>query len=379
MKKSKFRVERSSGDDVLDALSMRINQDLRTEKELDDKKNNVYFWLFKFLILLVYLVVVVAVFEGIKYLGVNLIYLFAVSLRSVLSFLFYTGVTFAECVVVTYILLKNLKIFTKSTYYSRLYAKDRYMLKRKRKFFGVIESVLQAFGIVHLVFVGIIEVFLVCIITMLVTLAFNQMYMFSLLAICVVLLVMCMLLFEEIKSKFFGYKSKVRKEHLYVTFLALIFALICFGYETNGYKVSKSLPIDMNTITQSFNLTIPPIDDRPNEKRVFISSNAKFNNIELKTDNSLGNSIRFELEYFKTARVSYVNYFNTENNYEIRFDGEVDFKVENLKDVFTLGMKTIDDKTMYNYNMFKYPKVTVYANSNIQKYISIDNKLDLSL
>ena len=382
MKKNRFRVERTSGDDVLDALSMRLNQNLRTEKEIDDKKNNVYFWLFKFLILLVYLAVVIFVFEGIKELGVTLIYLFAVSLRSVLSFLYYVGVTFTECVVVTYILLKNLKIFTKSTYYSRLYAKDRYMLKRKKKFFGVIESILEAFGVVYLVFIGLLEVAIVCVITMLITLAFNGMYMFSLLSICVVLLIMSVLIFEEVKCKFFGYKSKVRKEHIEVTFLALVFTLICFGYETSGYKVSKSLPDDMDTITQSFNMTIPMKEEKPNEavvNNIYISSNAKFDNVEIKTDNSLGNSIKVELEYFKTARTSYVNYFNDQNNYEIRFDGEVDFKVENLKDVFYLGMKTIDDKTMYNYNMFKYPKVTIYANTNIQKLIHLDKKMFLSL
>ena len=372
MKKNRFRVERTGGDDILDALSMRINQDLRTEKEIDDKKNNVYFWLFKFLILIVYLIFVVAVFEVAKELGVSLIYLFAVSLRSVLSFLYYLGMTFTECVVVTYILLKNLKIFTKSSYYSKLYAKDRYMLKKKRKFFGLIETVLQAFGIVYLVFVGLVEIFLVSVITMLITLAFNGMYMLSFLAICIVLLVMCVLLFEEIKSKFFGYKSRVRKEHLYVTLLALIFTIICFGYETNTYQVSNTLPDKMDTITQTFNMTLPNIND------VYISSNAKFNNIELKVDNSLNHTIRVDVEYFKTSRTSYVSYFNDKNNIELRFDGEINFEVENLRDVFTLGMETIKNKTMYNYNMFKYPKVKIYVSRDDYNRIHLEKKINIA-
>ena len=36
MKKKNFRVERTSGDDILDALSLRLNQNLRTEKQIDD-------------------------------------------------------------------------------------------------------------------------------------------------------------------------------------------------------------------------------------------------------------------------------------------------------------------------------------------------------
>ena len=95
-KKKSFRVERTNGDDILDALSMRLNQNLRTEKQIDDKKNNVYFWLFKFVILLIYLLIINACFELFKYLGVNLIYFFAVSLRSVLAFIFRVGVTFVQ-------------------------------------------------------------------------------------------------------------------------------------------------------------------------------------------------------------------------------------------------------------------------------------------
>ena len=370
MKKNRFRVERTEGDDILDALSMRINQDLRTEKQIDDKKNNVYFWLFKFLFLILYLIVINVAFIAVKELGVSLIYLFAVSLRSVLSFVFKTGITFIQWLFTTYVLLKNLKIFTSSSYYKRLYSRDRYMLKRKKKFFDVISNILQAFGIVYLVFIGFIAVFLVSIITMLVTLAFNQLFMFSLLGIVLVLLILCFFVFEEIKSKFFGYNSWVRKEHLYVGLLALIFAIICFGYETNGYKMNPGLPSNMETTTQSFNITIPNIEN------VYVSSNAKFNNIELKVDDSLSNQVRVQVEYFETARVSYVSYFNADNNLELRFDGETNFELEDLKHVFKLGVETIRNKTMYNYNMFKYPKVTIFVGMGDYDRIRVENKLD---
>ena len=369
-KKNRFRVERTEGDDILDALSMRINQDLRTEKAIDDKKNNVYFWLFKFLILIVYLIVINAFFELVKELGVSLIYLFAVSLRSVLSTIYMAGITFIQFIFTTYVLLKNLKIFTGSTYYKRLYSKDRYMQKKKRRFFGVIESVLQAFGIVYLVFIGIISVFLIGIVIMLISLALNNLYMFSLLAIVIILLVMCFFIFEEIRSKFFGYKSKIKKEYLYVGLLALIFAIICFGYETNSYKLNPGLPENMETVTHGFNMTLPNIED------VYISSNAKFNNIELKVDESLTDTLRVEVEYYETAKVSYVSYFNDDNNIELRFDGETDFKLKNVQDVFKLGMETIKNKTMYNYNMFKYPKVRVYVSMGDYDRIHIEKKID---
>ena len=370
MKKKNFRVERTSGDDLLDALSLRLNQNLRTEKQIDDKKNNVYFWLFKFLILIVYLLILNAGFFIVKELGQYLIYLFAVSLRSVLSFIFVTGITFVQLLATTYILLKNLKIFTKSTYYKKLYAKDRYMLKKKRAFFGTIESILQAFGVVFLVFMGCLGVILVSIIVMLLILASHKLYMFSLMAVAIILLVLCFLVYGEIKSKFFGLKSKVRKEHLYIGLLALIFSILCFGYETNGYKLSTSLPNSMETITKSLSINISNIE------KVNVKTNAKFNNVELVQDNSLSDIIVVKVEYFKTAEVSYKSYFKDSDDLDIEFDGAVNFTMDNFTDVFKLGVETIRTKTMYNYNMFKYPKVTIYAGSAEYDRLNIEGTTD---
>ena len=371
MKKNNFRVEITEGDDVLDALSMRINQSLRTEKAIDDKKNNVYFWLFKFLILLCYLVWVNACFFAAKEVGVYLIYLFAVSLRSILAFVYKFGLTFVQFIFVTYILLKNLKIFTKSNYYKRLYAKDRYMLKKKRQFFGTIEKVLQAFGIVYLVFVGIIAVILVSFAVILIAMMFNNMFMLSLLAVVLILLLLCLFIFEELRAKFFGLKSWVRKEHLYVGLLALIFAVICFGYETNTYKINPGLPSNLETVHQSFDLTLPSINS------LNVSSNAKFNNIEVKVDNSLDDVVRFDIESYETAYVSYVTHFNSDTrDMDIKFDGETNFKMENINDVFKLGEETIKNKTMYNYNMFKYPKITVYVSMSNYEKINLKKAID---
>ncbi len=371
MKKNNFRVEITEGDDILDALSMRINQSLRTEKAIDDKKNNVYFWLFKFLILVCYLVLVSIGFYIAKEVGVYLIYLFAVSLRSILSFVYRFGLTFIQFIFVTYVLLKNLKIFTKSNYYKRLYAKDRYMLKKKRSFFGTIEKVLKALGIAYLVVIGIISVILVSIGVILVVMMFNNMFMLSLFAVILILLLLCLFIFEEMRAKFFGLKSWVKKEHLYVGLLALIFAVVCFGYETNSYKLNPRLPSNMETVSQSFNLTLSNIDS------VNISSNAKFNNIELKIDNSLDGVVRFETESYETAYVSYVNHFNSDTrNMDIKFDGETNFKLKNIKDVFKLGEETIKNKTMYNYNMFKYPKVTVYVSMSDYNKVNVKKVID---
>ncbi len=366
MKRKNFKVERTDGDDILDALSMRINQNLRTEKQIDDKKNNVYFWLFKFLILIVYLLILNGIFYLVKELGVYLIYLFAVSLRSVLSFIFDFGITFIQLILTTYILLKNLKIFTRSTYYKKLYSKDRYMLKKKREFFGIIEKILQAFGVVYLVVIGFIAIFLVSLLTMFVALMMHKLYMFSLFAIVIILLILCFFVFGEMKSKFFGYRSHIRKEHLYIGLLALAFSIICFGYETSTYKMNSNLPDTMDTVKNGLTIDISEIE------KVEVSSNAKFNNVEVVLDSTLDDMIRVEVEYFETANVSYTSYFNDNNVLKLQFDGDIDFKFENLKDVYRLGVETVRTKTMYNYNMFKYPIVRIYVGLNDYDRIKVE-------
>ena len=40
--------------------------------------------------------------------------------------------------------------------------------------------------------------------------------------------------------------------------------------------------------------------------------------------------------------------------------------------LFKLGVETIRTKTMYNYNMFKYPKVRIYAGPSVYDKIKVN-------
>jgi hypothetical protein len=190
--------------------------------------------------------------------------------------------------------------------------------------------------------------------------------MFSLLSLAIVLLLLCYFVFAEIRSKFHGYDSNIRKHHIYIGLLLLIISIAFFGYETNTYKLDDSLPASMNTITKSVTMNVSNI------KNINISTNAKFKNVEVVVDNSLTEVIRVEVNYFKTAEVSYVSYFDEGDDLRLKFDGETNFKFENCYDVFQLGVETIRTKTMYNYNMFKYPKVKIYAGVDTVNRINLD-------
>ena len=49
-------------------------------------------------------------------------------------------------------------------------------------------------------------------------------------------------------------------------------------------------------------------------------------------------------------------------------------KLENVVDIFKLCVETVRTKTMYNYNMFKYPRIKVYVSTNNYDKLFIEKK-----
>ena len=107
---------------------------------------------------------------------------------------------------------------------------------------------------------------------------------------------------------------------------------------------------------------------------MYISSNAKFNNFDLVIDDSLDDEVKMEVEYYKTAKVSYESYFNDNDDLKVKFNGETDIKLENVVDIFKLCVETVRTKTMYNYNMFKYPRIKVYVSTSNYDKLFIEKK-----
>ena len=371
MSKGKFKIERSSGDDILDEMSMRINQKLKTEKKIDDKKNNVYFWLFKFCLLILYLLFVNFAFQVLREVGVTLIYTFAISLRSVLSAVYTFGLGFVCVILNLYIVYKNLEIFMGSSYYKRLYKNDHEMLAKKRKFFGTIEEVLRALSIMCLFVIGLLGVALIALITLLITLMTKDMFMPSLLCVFIVSFVLCAFIFAEVQKKFLNIPTSIGRKHLYCCLVVFLVSIIWFGidigYDNSPYKYSDSLPEKFVTIKnkETFNTE--------GKNNIFLKSDAKFDNIEIHVDNSLKDEMIVETEFYKTALVSYSKVVNNDSNLMLEFNSGIDFKPSNLFDLFDLGIETIRNETIYNYNLFKYPNIKVYVNSENAAKINFVN------
>ena len=133
--------------DVLEALAIRLNDFLRPDKKSKNKKDNSYFWVFKFIFLMLLIWFISFIFNNFIEIGVSLIYLVAKSLRSILSYIWIISLSFIKSVLILYLLYDNLKIFTSSDYYHNLYADDRKMKHKKNVLFYSIEVILKVFAL----------------------------------------------------------------------------------------------------------------------------------------------------------------------------------------------------------------------------------------
>lgn len=351
-------VERTEGDDILDALSLRINSTLKTEKKIDDQKNNVYFWLFKFIALAFYLLIINVIFSMLRAAGVDLIYSIAVSLRGILSLIWTGIIEFARGIFTLYLLFKNIKIFMNSSYYKRLYAKDEEMNKKKKKFFKTTSSILKYLSVPFLLFLSFLVAFLLAFLTLQVYMLINRMYSASLILITLILTFICYAIFRNIQYKFFNLGSIVRKRTITMMVIFFLFSLLLFSYETSGYEVNSSLPIGFKIENKTMYFDVMRGQD------IILKTGSKYENIHIYTDDTLINQIRLELEYFETSNANYTYYFNETDDLFMEFNSELDFHVKDFDYVLKLVIDTIRDKTLYNYNLFKYPTINIYVSSD---------------
>ena len=103
-----------TSNDVLEALSIRTNQILKIEKDKDDKKNNLNFWLFKFIYLAIYIFILVEIFNNVRDAGVVTFYYVGKSLRSVLSVIWISSMNFTKELIIVFLLFDHIKIFRES-------------------------------------------------------------------------------------------------------------------------------------------------------------------------------------------------------------------------------------------------------------------------
>lgn len=352
--------------DVLEALAIRLNDVLRPDKKSKNKRNNAYFWAFKFIFLILLLFLINIVFSSLQDIGVSLIYAISKSLRSVLSFVWVISLSYIKGIVILYLLFDNLKVFMESTYYDNLYETNRKLRSRKDTLFNIIELFLKVYAVFYMIGIACLAAISIYGFITIVIMLFRNIYIISPLIITGATFLLSFFTFMHIKNKFFGNKQTIEKNHFIFSFIVLIIGVLFFGYETSSYEYVNGLPIEMETIVKE------KVFELEENKKINIKNNSKLNNIEVIFDDTLDNKMYVSFEYFETADVRYVYTFNEYDDLNLIFTSSLDFHPENVNDVFKLIHSTFNRKTIYNYNMFKYPNIIIRINPKYRKDIKID-------
>ncbi len=361
MKKDKEKV---SSNDVLDALSIRLNDVLRFSKKNREKRNNSYFWLIKLILLVLYIFVISILFDATRDFGVLLIYTIGKSLRSVLALGWVSIISFMKGIIILYLIFNNINVFTESDFYKKLYADDKNLLKKKDNVFSTIKVVLKAISVVYLLVVGLVAALMVFVSILFIKLMLDGVYVVSPIVITLSAFAICYLTFKHIQNKFFGTKPVISNTSYILAVLVLVIGVAFFGYETSGYEYKNGLPLGFETIKQSEKF------DVSKAKEVVLLSNTKLDNMKVYIDNDLVDEIRVEFEYYDTTEVSYIKTFSTDGNLYLTFTSRLVFGFEDFYDVAKLASATFSNNTIYNYNLFKYPNIKIYANEKVIKKIT---------
>ena len=187
--------------DVLEALAIRLNDVLRPDKKSKNKKNNAYFWAFKFILLIALLMLINYVFANFEEIGVSLIYAIGKSLRSVLSFIWIISLSYIKGLIILYLLYDNYKIFVESEYYKNLYETNRKMRQRKETFFKIIEIILKVYAVFYMIGISMLGIAAIYALFTILSMLLNNIYIISPIIIFGGLLLVSIFTFLHIKNR----------------------------------------------------------------------------------------------------------------------------------------------------------------------------------
>ena len=360
MKKNELTVN-----DVLESLAITINDALRPDKKSKNKKNNAYFWAFKFLLLLLFIFFIKESFKVFEEIGVTLIYTISKSLRSILSFIWVGSLRFIKGLIILYLMYDNFKVFVNSEYYNNLYKNNKKLRNRKENIFYLVELLLKVSAVFFMIAIAILGIIAVYGLLIIIIMLIKNIHIISPLIIMGALFALSLVILLHIKNKFFGSVQTITTNHFIFVISVLVIGVFLFNYEVSSYEYMNTLPNEMETIVKEASFELKE------GSKIKIKNDSKLNNVEVVYDETIGDEMYVSFEYFKTAKVRYTYTFNNNDYLELAFSSSLDFHPGNVNDVFKLVHSTFNRKTIYNYNLFKYPNITVRINPKYEKYLLI--------
>jgi len=164
------------------------------------------------------------------------------------------------------------------------------------------------------------------------------------------------------------------KKHLIVFVAGLILILIgiiCFNIETRNYNISTNL-------TSNFNMEQKVLEYEINKNETYrITNDGTNKNINLYIDNTLSNKVKIVVVYADLLKIDSdldTNVYEDENVINVDIESELIIDFDDINDFYTLGMASLNNKTMYNYTLLKYPEIKVFVNEKYKNNIELVDK-----
>ncbi len=343
---------------IIDLLSLRINETLKSERKNTTADNNPYFWIVKFFILFFSIIGISILFDVIREVGTEAIYEINRSLRSILAGIWGFTVSFMKYILILHTVYINVKSFVKSPYYERLYAKDKEMRIKKELLFEKILRILKTLSIPFLVVLLLTGAFALFIFFYFIFIWINGTFIISPFLISISIILISYLAYKHILVGFYDAKYKINRKAYVLILLALLFSSALIFCELKDFKYDHSLPVAFETKKKVTTFDISARD------KVIIKSNSKLNNVKVYKNDSLKDEIKIYIEYYDTAKVEYIYEYNDDNSLILTFNSKQNVKITDIPAILGIIEKGLIDKTIYNFNLFKYPNIKIYVNMN---------------
>lgn len=160
------------------------------------------------------------------------------------------------------------------------------------------------------------------------------------------------------------------KKHLTWFIVGLVLLLIggiCLNIELKNYQKSSYLTSNFVFEQKEFDYRIEP------NKKYKITNNKSNNNINLYFDNSLQDNIKIVIVYANLLDIN-SKYEEYKAGASINLESDLELDLTAIKEIKKLGIASLNNKTIYNYTLLKYPKINVYVNEKYKDNIVFADK-----
>lgn len=354
---------------VIDYLSEKVTTFLKKAGRLAASKNKKDSILIatKIVVTIIVLAILSIPFSLIKEIGVILIYKVGASLRAFLSVAWTFMLDLSYLLFCLIVISKVLSSILENKELNLIEENRRKDTRLKKNIFLPIIKFVKICSIIAAIPLVLIIFAIMIMIGMNIALVTHGYYLFSTFLILIgfaTILGTAVLLILDVMTLKNGSKKYVNAA---LTGLIIFIAgIICINFELARYKYVDALPSDFTATTEQVNL-------KTDKNKKYKIIKAKYNeNISIvkEIDNSLGDEISIKSTTYNTS-VSLQTLVSKDNKINLIYSNNIILGIKDIEKIYNMLISSVTSETLYNYNLLKYSKITIYGNEEVLSKIEV--------